>query len=126
MSAQSCRTWNIWCTDGLHVSGKPYRRPYGNFPRSLAKYARDENVLTLETAVRKMTSQPARKLGLKGRGSLAKGNAADIVIFDPGSVTDNAPFDHPMRFPDGIPYVLVNGIVVKDNGRPPVHCRASF
>jgi N-acyl-D-amino-acid deacylase len=104
-------------SDGLHVAGKPHPRLYGTFPRYLGKYAREEKVLTLETVVKKMTSQPALKLGLKDRGTLEKSKAADIVVFNPDTVIDTATFEDPMSFPIGIPYVLVNGIIVKDDGR---------
>ncbi|BBO92233.1 N-acyl-D-amino-acid deacylase family protein [Desulfosarcina ovata] len=92
-------------------------RFYGTFPRVLGRYVREKQVLSLETAVRKMTGLPARKLGLKRRGLLRAGMAADIVIFDPQTITDNATFEAPHRLASGISHVLVNGQTVIDNGR---------
>jgi len=82
----------------------------------LGKYTREEKVLTLEDAVRKMTSMPAQVLGLKDRGLLRQGYWGDVVVFDPDTVADTATYDNPKQFPKGIPYVLVNGSVVIDNG----------
>lgn len=103
-------------SDGFHVrEGKPHPRLYGTYPRILEHYVRDENVLGLEDAVRRMTSLPARKLGLARRGTLAAGYAADVVVFDPAGVHDNATFRDPRRAPDGILHVFVNGAwTVKD------------
>jgi N-acyl-D-aspartate/D-glutamate deacylase len=75
----------------------------------LGKYARDEKLFPLEEAVRKMTSLPASILGLKDRGMLKKGAFADLVIFDPDNVADQATFENPKQYPVGIPYVMVNG-----------------
>ena len=86
-----------------HVSGKPHPRNYGTYPRVLGRYVREEQVLSLETAVRKMTALPARRLGLKDRGRVEQGLAADLVLFNPDTVTDKATFDDPSQFPDGIP-----------------------
>ena len=92
--------------------GKPHPRNYGTFPRVLGKYARDERLFPLEEAVRKMTSFPAQKLGLRDRGLLREGFWADMVIFDPARVKDTATFEQPARFPEGIDYVFVNGEMV--------------
>jgi len=100
----------------LKYPGKPHPRSFGTNPRVLGKYAREEKVLTLEDAVRKMTSMPARVLGLKDRGQLREGYWGDIVIFDPDRVADTATYDNPKQYPKGIDYVLVNGAVVIDNG----------
>lgn len=105
-------------SDGLHLPGKTHPRLYGTFPRILGKYARDEAVITLEEAVRKMTSIPAARLGLKQRGELKAGYAADVVLFDPLTVSDTATFDDPLRYPTGLPYVFVNGIAVKWKDQP--------
>lgn len=99
----------------LH-KGKPHPRNYGTFPRVLGKYAREEGVLSLEEALRKMTSMPAVRLGLWDRGSLRTGFWADITVFDPQTVIDVSDFADPHRYAAGIPYVLVNGQVVVDNG----------
>jgi N-acyl-D-amino-acid deacylase len=96
--------------------GKPHPRSFGTNPRVLGKYTREENVLTLEEAVRKMTSLPAQVLGLKDRGVLREGCWGDVVIFDPDTVADTATYDNPKQYPKGMPYVLVNGTVVIDHG----------
>jgi N-acyl-D-aspartate/D-glutamate deacylase len=100
----------------LKYPGKPHPRSFGTNPRVLGKYTRDEKVLTLEDAVRKMTSMPAQVLGLKDRGLLREGYWADVVIFDPDTVADTATYENPKQYPKGIPYVLVNGTLVIDNG----------
>jgi N-acyl-D-amino-acid deacylase len=97
--------------------GKPHPRMYGTFPRVLGEYARDRGLFSLETAVHKMTGMPARRLGLADRGILAPGAAADVVVFDPARVRDEATFADPHHYPAGIPYVIVNGAVVVDGGR---------
>jgi N-acyl-D-amino-acid deacylase len=96
--------------------GKPHPRSFGTNPRVLGKYTREEKVLTLEDAVRKMTSMPAQVLGLKDRGLLREGYWGDIVVFDPDTVADTATYDNPKQYPKGIDYVLVNGAVVIDSG----------
>ncbi|HLK58539.1 MAG TPA: D-aminoacylase [Chthonomonadaceae bacterium] len=105
-------------SDGLHLPGKTHPRLYGTFPRVLGRYVREEQVISLETAVRKMTGAPAKRIGLKKRGTLAKGYAADLVIFDPEIVSDTATFDDPLRFPTGLPWVFVNGKAVKADDAP--------
>jgi N-acyl-D-amino-acid deacylase len=84
-------------------------RNYGTFPRVLGRYVRDEGLLTLEDAVRKMTSLPADRFGLEGRGRIAEGAFADLVLFDPATVTDTATFEAPHAYPAGIDAVIVNG-----------------
>lgn len=99
---------------GILGRGKPHPRGYGTFPRVLGRYVRREGVMTLEEAVRKMTSLPARKLGLKDRGLIREGMYADITIFNPETVADRATYAEPHQYPEGIEYVLVNGkITVK-------------
>lgn len=100
----------------LQYPGKPHPRSFGTNPRVLGKYTREEKVLTLEDAVRKMTSLPAQVLGLRDRGLLREGYWADIVVFDPDSVADTATYENPKQYPKGIDYVLVNGAVVIDGG----------
>ena len=97
--------------------GKPHPRMYGTFPRVLGEYARERGLFSLETAVNKMTGMPARRLRLKERGLLRPGYAADIAIFDPATVRDESTYADPHRYPTGIPYVIVNGVVVVDRGR---------
>lgn len=96
--------------------GNPHPRFYGTFPRVLGKYCRDEKVMDLAEAVRKMTAMPAEKLGLKDRGTLEKGKVADITIFNPETVIDRATFTDPHRYAKGIDYVLVNGKVTVEKG----------
>ena len=90
-------------------------RDYGTFPRVLGPYVRD-GVLSLENAVRKMTSLPADRFGLSDRGRIADGAAADLVVFDPRTVADEATFEAPHRFPTGISHVVVNGTVALEGG----------
>ena len=112
--------WTAVASDGrLTALGvdHPHPRWYGTFPRVLGYYARERGVLTLEEAVRKMTSLPAVRMGLSDRGRIAEGAWADITIFDPETVIDRATFQQPHQYPEGIPYVLVNGVAVVDGGR---------
>jgi N-acyl-D-amino-acid deacylase len=104
------------CTDGL-LGGKPHPRVYGTFPRVLGKYVRERKDLTLVEAIRKMTSLPAQRLGLKDRGILSEGKAADIVVFDPEAVIDRATYENPRQYPEGIQHVIVNGALSVANGR---------
>ncbi len=90
-------------------------RTYGTYPKILGKYVRDEGLLTMEEAIRKMTSFPAQRLGLRDRGLIREGYWADIVIFDPMTVRDNATFEDPHQFPSGIIDVIVNGVLVVEN-----------
>ncbi|MBU6367417.1 MAG: amidohydrolase family protein [Gemmatimonadetes bacterium] len=96
----------------------PHPRNYGTFPRVLGEYVRERQVLTLEEAVRKMTSMPAARLGVTDRGCLRVGCAADVVVFDPGTVRDRATFTAPHQYPEGIPWVFVNGVAVVADGVP--------
>jgi len=102
---------------GVLGKGKPHPRAYGTFPRVLGKYVREEKVLRMEDAVRKMTSLPAQKLGLRDRGLIAEGMKADITIFSPAEVADKATYTVPHQYPQGVEYVLVNGKVVINKGR---------
>ncbi len=102
---------------GVLGRGKPHPRYYGTFPRVLGHYSRDEKVLPLEEAVRKMTSAPAQRLKLKNRGLLREGFAADVVVFNPETVKDEATFSDPHRFASGIPYVVCNGVLTIDEGK---------
>ena len=112
--------WVSIASDGsainLSAPGKPHPRSFGTNVRVLGKYVRDEKVLTLEDAVRKMTSLPAQTLRLKDRGLLREGYWADVVVFDPTTVSDPATYEKPQQYAKGVPYVLVNGTVVIDNG----------
>lgn len=104
-------------TDSTFIGAKPSPRTYGSFPRVLGEFVREQRVMSLEEAVRKMTSAPAARLGLRDRGLLRDGLAADVVVFDPQRVRSLATYDEPRQFPEGIEYVLVNGVVVVDQGR---------
>jgi N-acyl-D-aspartate/D-glutamate deacylase len=96
---------------------KYHPRSYGTFPRALGRYVRELGVLEWEEAIAKMTARPAEMLGLARRGALRPGYFADIVVFDPASLTDTATFTEPIQFPTGIDYVIVNGIITVDHGR---------
>jgi len=102
--------------EGKLSHGKPHPRYYGTFPRVLGKYCREEKLFDIATAVQKMSSMPADKLGLKYRGKIAKEYYADIVIFNPNTVIDKSTFSDPHQFPLGIQYVLVNGKLVLKEG----------
>lgn len=104
-------------SDGIIVGDRPHPRGWGTFPRYLAVYVRELGILTWEQAIRKMTSLPAQRLGFADRGLLRPGMAADIVCLDPETVRDTATYDDPKRYPEGIPYVAVNGRLVVDDGR---------
>ncbi|RPJ11055.1 MAG: D-aminoacylase [Deltaproteobacteria bacterium] len=103
-------------TDGL-LGGKPHPRVYGAFPRILGRYVREQGILTLEEAVRKMTSLSAEKLRLKKKGRIAEGYDADITIFDFDTILDNATYADPRQFPSGVNWVIVNGTLVVEKGR---------
>jgi N-acyl-D-amino-acid deacylase len=99
---------------GLNVmdQGVPHPRGYGNSARALGRYVREQQVITLEEAIRRMTSLPADHFGFRDRGRLAAGHAADVVVFDAARVTDRATYEQPHQYPDGIVAVLVNGVAV--------------
>ena len=104
-------------SDGIpDLGGRPHPRLYGTFPRVLAHYVRDEHVLTLEEAVRRMTSLSCDRFGLADRGRVVEGNFADLVLFDPDTVVDNATYDEPQLEPTGIDLVVVNGRTGYDGG----------
>lgn len=108
----------------------PHPRGYGTFPRVLGRYVRELGVISFEEAVRRMTSAPARRLGLDDRGRIAPGLAADITVFDPETVIDRATFENPHQYPVGIRFVFVNGVLVAREGeitgeRPGVILRRS-
>jgi N-acyl-D-amino-acid deacylase len=109
-------------TDGSGVpssfsAGAFHPRFFGTYPRILGKYVREEKILTLEQAIRKMTSFPAQRLGLHNRGLIREGNWADLVIFDPDKVIDKATYEQPYQLPEGIPHVIVNGVIVVERGK---------
>jgi N-acyl-D-amino-acid deacylase len=98
-------------------SGVPHPRGYGNTARVLGDYVRDRHVISLEEAVRKMTSLPASFFGFDGRGVIKEGAFADLVVFDPATVADTATYAAPQSYPAGIPHVLVNGVFVVRDGK---------
>jgi N-acyl-D-amino-acid deacylase len=104
------------CTDGVLLGSYPHPRGYGTYPRLLGRYVRDWGVLELEECVRKMTALPAQLCRFRDRGLLREGWAADIVCFDPERIVDRATYDDGRRAPEGIPYVIVNGQMVIDQG----------
>ncbi|MGH7451022.1 MAG: amidohydrolase family protein, partial [bacterium] len=97
--------------------GVPHPRGYGNNARVLGKYVREKKLLSIEEAIRKMTSLPAQTFGFWDRGLLREGLAADLVIFDAQSVSDRATFENPHQYAAGIRYVLVNGKMVVSEGK---------
>ncbi len=107
----------VACDSGIRMlgDGVPHPRGYGNNARVLARYVRELKVLRLEDAIRKMTSLPANAFHFKGRGELREGNWADIVVFDADKVQDNSIYKDPHHYSTGIPYVLVNGVLVLKN-----------
>jgi N-acyl-D-aspartate/D-glutamate deacylase len=98
-------------------TGLPHPRSFGNFPRVIARYVKERKVLTLEDAIRKMTSWPATRMRLANRGAIREGNWADVTIFDLDQLQDRATYENPMEFPTGIEWVLVNGVVTVDHGK---------
>lgn len=110
-------------TDGWAVApygilgvGKPHPRFYGTYPKVLGEYVREKGILSLEEAIRKMTSFPAQRIGLRDRGLIREGTWADIVVFDFERVKDRATYQNPHQYPEGIRYVIVNGKVIIDEG----------
>jgi N-acyl-D-amino-acid deacylase len=102
--------------EGDFLKSSTHPRAYGNFSRLLGKYVRDEKVISLEEAIRKLTSLPAANLGLEGRGLLKPGHFADVVIFDPKTIADRATFEKPHQFAVGMKHVFVNGVQVLKDG----------
>jgi len=96
--------------------GKPHPRGYGTYPRVLGRYVRNQGIIPLPNMIQKMTSIPAQRFGFNQRGSLQKGNFADVVIFDEKKIMDKATYENPHQYPEGIEFVLVNGEVVIDRG----------
>ena len=103
-------------TDSTFLGAKPSPRTYGSFPRILGQFVRDEALLSLEEAVRKMTGAAATRLGLRDRGVIRDGAVADLVVFDPANVRSTATYDEPRSYPVGIEHVIVNGTLVVDDG----------
>ncbi len=108
---------DLGALDGPLSTGLTHPRAYGTFPRVLSRYVRERRSFGLEEAIRKSTSLPAQRLGIRDRGLLREGFYADIVIFDPETVADRATYEQPHQYSQGIEYVLVNGEIVLDRGR---------
>jgi N-acyl-D-amino-acid deacylase len=104
-------------TDAVLIGRYPSPRAFGTYPRILGDYVREERVLSMPDAIRRMTSFPATRMGLVGRGTIADGMAADLVVFDPATVRATAGYEEPRTAPIGIEHVIVNGTVVVDGGR---------
>ena len=103
-------------TEGVFIKSSNHPRAYGNFARLLGKYVRDEKVIPLQEAIRKLTSLPASNLKIQKRGSLLPGNFADVVVFDASKIKDNATFENPHQYSTGMVHVFVNGVQVLENG----------
>jgi len=102
--------------EGVFLKSNPHPRAYGNFARVLGKYARDEKVITLPEAVRRLSALPATNLGLDHRGFIKEGMFADVVVFDPATIADRATFDKPHQYAVGMKHVFVNGVQVLKDG----------
>ena len=113
-----CSDAGAYATDGVFLNFQPHPRGYGTFARLLGMYVRDEQVIPLEEAVRRLTSLPAGNLGIRQRGSLEPGNFADVVVFDPETIADRATFEKPHQYAVGVQHVFVNGEAVIMNGGP--------
>lgn len=111
-----CSDAESQATEGVFLQSNPHPRAFGSFARVLGKYVRDEKVLTLEDAIRRLTSFPAATLKIEGRGSLKKGYYADIVVFDPAKVQDHATPAKPHQYATGMQHVFVNGVQVLKDG----------
>jgi N-acyl-D-amino-acid deacylase len=114
------QSYTMTSSDGGLVAmneGKPHPRNYGAFSRKLAVYVRERGVVTLESAIRSMTSLPASVFGIQDRGGIREGAFADVAIFDPAKVRDRATYSNPHQLAEGMDYVLVNGVVVIDGGK---------
>lgn len=108
---------SVRALDGITARGVPHPRTFGTFARVLSRFVRDRGTLTFEEAIRRMTSLPASIFGLRGRGTIAEGNFADLVLLDEDAVRDTATYEKPYAFPTGIERTYVNGRAVFENGR---------
>jgi N-acyl-D-amino-acid deacylase len=114
--AMVCTDGGAVATEGPARRGSPHPRSLGSFPRVLGRYVRERRALTLEDALRKMTSAPASRIRLADRGRIAEGLAADIVVFDPGTIADKATFEDPFQYPVGFSAIVVNGVPAMRDG----------
>ena len=104
-------------TEGPLAAGNPHPRYFGTFPRVLGRYVREEKVITLEDAIRKMTSANAAKIHQYDRGLLRPGMAADVTVFNAATIIDNATYEKPHQYASGVEFVIVNGKIVLEHGR---------
>ncbi|MCZ6779315.1 MAG: D-aminoacylase [Acidobacteria bacterium] len=102
--------------EGVFLESNPHPRAYGTFARVLGRYVREEKLISLQEAIRRMTSLPAEKFKLQGRGRLDPGSFADVVVFDPQEIQDHATYDNPHRYASGVVHVYVNGVQVLEDG----------
>lgn len=123
VARQVALPWMSFCSDspaysntGIFLESMTHPRAYGSFARLLGKYVREEKVVALEEAIRRLTAFPASNLGLADRGRLAAGYYADVVVFDPDTITDHATYDEPHQYATGVRDVFVNGVQVLENG----------
>jgi N-acyl-D-amino-acid deacylase len=103
--------------EGVFLKSSAHPRAYGNFARLLGHYVREEKLISLEEAVRRLTGFPATNLGLNRRGFLKEGQFADVAVFDPATIVDRATFEQPHQFAEGVRHVLVNGVPVLKDGQ---------
>jgi N-acyl-D-amino-acid deacylase len=115
--------WVSFCSDaeslapeGVFLRSNPHPRAYGTFARLLGRYVREEKIIPLEEAIRRLTSLPAANLGIARRGRLAPGHFADVVVFDPARIRDHATYERPHQYATGVLHVLVNGVPVLKDG----------
>ena len=115
--------WVSFCSDaaslapeGVFLKSNPHPRAYGSFARLLGTFVRDEKILPLEEAIRKLTALPADNLRIEHRGRLREGFFADVVVFDPAAIQDHATFAEPHQYATGVVHVFVNGVPVIQNG----------
>ena len=111
-----CSDGSSYAPYGPQAQSSPHPRSYGTFPRLLGHYVRERKLMPLEEAIRKVTSAPADRMQLAGRGRIAVGAFADLVAFDPDTVIDRATFEAPHQYPAGVPHVIVNGVVTIRDG----------
>jgi N-acyl-D-aspartate/D-glutamate deacylase len=112
-----CSDGGAFAADGPTRRGSPHPRGAGTFPRVLGRYVRERKALSLADAIHKMTARPAARVHLADRGRIAVGLAADLVVFDPATVADQATFANPFQYPLGVRDVVVNGVIAVRSGQ---------